>query len=74
MDDKEVRLRCIEAAAKAPMSHVKGYTAGVQEAAESWYEWINSQNAPEDIPVVGTEVLYEQAAPEAPTVGAEVLF
>lgn len=58
MNDKEIRVRCIEAAAKAPMSHVRGYAAGVQEAAETWYAWINSQNAPEEIPAVGAEVLF----------------
>jgi hypothetical protein len=50
MDDKEVRLRCIEAAAKSPTPHSRGYAAGVQESAESWYLWINSQGVPEEIP------------------------
>jgi hypothetical protein len=58
MDDKEVRLRCIEAAAKSPTPHSRGYAAGVQESAESWYLWINSQSVPEGIPAVGAEVLF----------------
>jgi hypothetical protein len=36
----EVRVRCIEAAAKFPQSHKDGYTAGVQEMAAEWAAWI----------------------------------
>jgi hypothetical protein len=40
MDDKEIKLRCIEAAAKTPTVHVKGHAAGVQEIASAWFDWI----------------------------------
>lgn len=40
MNEQEIRLRCIEAAAKAPNSHTGGYAAGVLEQAQLWYNWI----------------------------------
>lgn len=42
MDEREIRLRCIEAAAKNPPSHQGGYAAGVREAASAWFDWIIS--------------------------------
>jgi hypothetical protein len=42
VDDAEIRLRCIEAAAKTPAVHPNGYAAGVQEAASIWFNWIKS--------------------------------
>jgi hypothetical protein len=42
MDDREVKLRCIEAAAKTPMVHLGGQSAGVIEVATAWFDWINS--------------------------------
>lgn len=43
MDDLEIRLRCIEAAARIPWSHKDGPAAAVQEAASSWFDWITRQ-------------------------------
>ncbi len=36
MDEREVRLRCIEAASKAPMVHQTGPAVGVLEVARVW--------------------------------------
>jgi hypothetical protein len=38
--EREVRLRCVEAAARNPTPHPEGYTAGILEAAEKWATWI----------------------------------
>ena len=35
-----IRLRCIEAASKAPMTHQEGYVVAVKDAAHAWYEWV----------------------------------
>jgi hypothetical protein len=40
MDEREIRLRCIEAAAKTPTVHSKGHAEGVLETAKAWYEWV----------------------------------
>jgi hypothetical protein len=40
MDDREIRLRLIEAAAKAPNAHSKGYAEGVLEQAARWEEFV----------------------------------
>lgn len=40
MDDQELRLACIEAAADAPINHDKGRALGVLEVANLWYLWI----------------------------------
>lgn len=40
MDEREIRLRCIEAAAKAPMVHNDGPAAGVQAVAAQWAAWV----------------------------------
>lgn len=45
MDEREIRLRCIEAAAKSPMIHQGGPAAGVQEVARAWAEWVMSPPA-----------------------------
>ncbi len=42
MDDKEIKLRCIEAAAKTPTVHLNGHAMGVQETASAWFDWIIS--------------------------------
>lgn len=39
MDEREIRLRCIEAAAKTPMVHTAGQAAGVLEVAKQWAAW-----------------------------------
>jgi hypothetical protein len=43
MDEREIRLRCIEAAAKTPMVHPQGQAAGVLETASFWFNWIISE-------------------------------
>ena len=41
MDAREVRLRCIEAAARNPdPRHPGGFAAGVLAAAQVWESWI----------------------------------
>lgn len=40
MTETEVRLRCIEAAARAPMVHNAGPAAGVLEVAKGWAIWV----------------------------------
>lgn len=40
MDDTEIKLRCIEAAARNPYPHPDGLVAGVLEAAHRWFEWV----------------------------------
>lgn len=40
MDDTEIKLRCIEAAAKHPTVHANGFAAGVLENATLWFNWI----------------------------------
>ncbi len=40
MDEREVRLRCIEAASKALMVHQTGPAVGVLEVARVWAAWV----------------------------------
>lgn len=42
MDKQEIRLRCIEAAARNPTPHPKGYAAGILEAAQEWEAWVGA--------------------------------
>ena len=44
MEEREIRLRCIEAAAKTPMVHPQGQAAGVQATASVWFDWIISKS------------------------------
>lgn len=44
MDDREIRLRCIEAAAKSPIVHQDGPAVGVREVASVWFDWIISKS------------------------------
>lgn len=48
MTETEVRLRCIEAAARAPMVHQDGPAAGVLAVAKGWAAWVvdNGANVP----------------------------
>lgn len=39
--EREVRLRCIEAAARAPVVHQNGPAAGVLAVAQTWAEWVS---------------------------------
>ena len=50
MDEREVRLRCIEAAAKTPMVHNEGHAAGVLAVAQQWAEWILNAKVPLGLP------------------------
>lgn len=40
MEAIEVRMRCLEAAAKVPAVHVHGQKEGIQEMAETWANWV----------------------------------
>ena len=40
MEAIEVRLRCIEAAAKTPTVHLGGQAQGVLEIAQAWADWV----------------------------------
>jgi len=40
MDEREIRLRCIEAAAKSPIVHNNGPAAGVVEVAGQWAAFV----------------------------------
>jgi len=44
MDEREIKLRCIEAAAKTPTVHLKGQADGVAEIASVWFNWIISKS------------------------------
>lgn len=61
MDVREIRMRCIEAAARAPMTHEKGYAAAVLDTATAWADWVfsSAQVAIESSPVAFTSVVYE---------------
>ena len=53
MDEREIRLRLIEAAARNPQPHANGYAVGVQEAAECWFRWVTNltvRNQPLGLP------------------------
>jgi hypothetical protein len=38
----EIRLRCIEAAAKSPIVHKDGPAAGVLATAQEWSTWVTT--------------------------------
>ncbi len=40
MSPAEIRMRCLEAAAKSPVPHRDGYAAGILEAARQWAQWV----------------------------------
>ena len=46
MDDQELRLACIEAAADAPIIHAEGPAVGVIKTANLWYLWIKNEDSP----------------------------
>ena len=41
MDQAEIRLRLIEAAARNPVPHPGGFVAGVLAAAKEWEAYVN---------------------------------
>jgi len=43
MDAIEVKMRCIEAAARNPLPHSGGMAVGVLESAQKWSEWVLGQ-------------------------------
>lgn len=40
MEDREIRLRLIEAAARNPVPHDDGFIAGVLAAAQKWEQYV----------------------------------
>lgn len=40
MDEREIRLRLIEAAARNPVPHADGFAAGVLASARLWEEYV----------------------------------
>lgn len=40
MDEREIRLRLIEAAARNPLPHAQGFAAGVIETAAIWEQFV----------------------------------
>lgn len=44
--EREVRMRCIEAASRAPNAHMQGYGKGVLQDAEAWSDWILNPKGP----------------------------
>jgi len=46
MDQNEIRLRLIEAAARAPMAHPDGFSAGVVATAEQWLRFVAPLDGP----------------------------
>jgi hypothetical protein len=51
MDEREIRLRCIEAAAKNPTPHTAGYAAGVVASAREFVLFVLGENAPAKAPL-----------------------
>lgn len=54
MDEREIRTRLVEAAARMPQSHSEGYAAGVLAAARTWEEYVLSKNSGPNGPSQGT--------------------
>jgi hypothetical protein len=46
MEDREIRLRLIEAAARNPLPHPQGFAAGVLETATKWEEYVLKISGP----------------------------
>ena len=46
MDQAEIRLRLIEAAARNPTPHRDGFAAGVLEAAAKWEQYVKGELKP----------------------------
>ena len=54
MDQAEIRLRLIEAAARNPTPHRDGFAAGVLEAAQKWEQYVRGDSAPQSPQGKGT--------------------
>jgi len=67
VDVREIRMRCIEAAARAPMTHEKGYAAAVLDTATAWADWVFSsmQVGVESLPPVFVAAAHEARKPMA---------
>ena len=39
-EERTIRLRCIEAAARNPAPHADGYTAGILQSAQKFAAWV----------------------------------
>lgn len=50
MDEREIRLRLIEAAARHPTPHPVGYAVGVLETAEKWEKYVLSKSSTLGLP------------------------
>lgn len=46
MTSEEIKIRCIEAAAKAPQVHADGFAVGVLETAKLWSAWVQGITSP----------------------------
>jgi hypothetical protein len=40
MTPPEIRMRCLEAAAKNPIPHKDGFAVGILECAKFWAAWV----------------------------------
>ena len=49
MTPDEIRLRCIEAAARNPVPHVDGYAAGVVDAAAKYERFVVGQGVADKV-------------------------
>ena len=43
MDEREIRLRCVEAASRHPAVHNDGPGPGVLALATLWFDWVISE-------------------------------
>jgi hypothetical protein len=58
MTNQEIRMRCVEAAAKQGHPHRDGPAAGALETASAWFDWIVS----EPRPAAGEATLVQEAS------------
>ena len=49
LSEKEIRLRLIEAAAKAPIVHNDGPAVGVIEVARAWEQYVEGEKGAESL-------------------------
>lgn len=54
MDEREIRLRLIEAAARNPLPHAQGLAAGVLETAKVWEAYVLGKTGTLGLPKKGT--------------------
>lgn len=63
LSEFELRLRCLEAAAKTPMVHNAGPAAGVIGVAQQWEEWVVNGTQPPAVPADAEPYWQDMAAP-----------